>query len=81
MTIGERVLVLRRRAGLSQVQLGKAAAIDSNTIARLERGVVHDLMGARIIRLARVLRVSTDVLLGVVAMDAQESPRVAAVAS
>jgi transcriptional regulator with XRE-family HTH domain len=69
MTLGERILVLRHRLKLSQRQLGKAAAIDANTIARLERGEMRELSSTRIVRLAKVLQVSTDVLLGVVAMD------------
>jgi len=81
MTLGERVLVLRRRRKLTQAALGKAAGIDGNTIARLERDEVSDLAGSRIVRLAKALRVSTDVLLGVVDMDEQESERVAAAAS
>ena len=70
MTLGERVLVLRRRLKWSQSTLGKAADIDSNTIARLERGEMQELSSTRIVRLARALQVSTDVLLGVVDLDA-----------
>ena len=69
MTLGERVLVLRHRLKLSQGKLGKATGIDPNTIARLERGEVNDLAGARIIALARALQVRTDVLLGVEPLD------------
>lgn len=69
MTLGERTLVLRRRVRLSQNKLGALAEIDGNTIARLERGEMHELSSNRIVRLARVLQVSTDVLLGVVAMS------------
>jgi transcriptional regulator with XRE-family HTH domain len=69
MTLGERVLILRRRLKLSQGRLGKASGIDPNTIARLERGEVNDLAGARIITLARALGVSTDVLLGEKPLD------------
>ena len=78
MTLGERVLVLRRRLKLSQGSLGKLAEIDPNTIARLERGEVHDLAGARIVALARVLGVSTDVVLGVEPLDSERNPAAAA---
>ena len=70
MTLGERVLVLRHRLKLSQGKLGTLAGIDKNTIARLERGELQDLAGARIVALARVLGVSSDVLLGVTSSDA-----------
>ena len=69
MTLGERVLLLRRRCKLSQRQLAEAIEVQPNTIARLERGEIHDLVGAKIVRLARVLKISTDVLLGVVPLD------------
>lgn len=70
MTLGERILVLRRRLKMSQSQLSKASNLDKNTIARLEQGRVHDLSGATIVRVARALQVSTDVLLGVEPLDA-----------
>jgi transcriptional regulator with XRE-family HTH domain len=72
MTLGERVLVLRHRLKLSQGKLGKAAGIDPNTIARLERGEVSDLAGGRIVALAQALHVSTDVLLGVEPLDSEQ---------
>ena len=77
MTLGERILVLRRRLKYSQAAIGKAAQIDANTIARLERGEMHELSSTRIVRLAKALQVSTDVLLGVVDMD-EDSELVAA---
>ena len=70
MTLGERILILRRRLKMSQSQLAKASALDKNTIARLEQGRVHDLSGATVVRVARALQVSTDVLLGVESLDA-----------
>ena len=69
MTLGERVLILRRRVKMSQTDLAKASDLDKNTIARLEQGRVRDLSGETIVRVARALQVSTDVLLGVVDMD------------
>ena len=70
VTLGERILILRRRLKLSQSELAKASALDKNTIARLEQGRVHDLSGATVVRVARALQVSTDVLLGVESLDA-----------
>ena len=70
MTLGERILILRRRLKMSQSDLARASALDKNTIARLEQGRVHDLSGATVVRVARALQVSTDVLLGVESLDA-----------
>jgi transcriptional regulator with XRE-family HTH domain len=49
--------------------LARAAGVDTNTIARLERNEILDLSGARILRLAKALQVSTDMLLGAVELD------------
>jgi len=54
---------------MSQSQLSKASRLDKNTIARLEQGRVHDLSGETVVRVARALQVSTDVLLGVESFD------------
>jgi transcriptional regulator with XRE-family HTH domain len=64
LTLGEKILVLRRRRGWSQRQLGEAAQINPNTIARLERDEIPDPGGRLILRLARALQTSTDYLLG-----------------
>ena len=69
MTLGERVLILRRRLKMSQGDVAKAADLDKNTIARLEQGRVKDLSGETIVRVARALQVSTDVVLGVEPLD------------
>jgi transcriptional regulator with XRE-family HTH domain len=65
MTLGERILILRRRLKMSQSELAKASSLDKNTIARLEQGRVKDLSGETVVRVARALQVRTDVLLGV----------------
>jgi transcriptional regulator with XRE-family HTH domain len=80
MTLGERVLILRRRLKMSQTDLAKACSLDKNTIARLEQGRVQDLSGATIVRVARALQVSTDVLLGVKDVDAVLRPLTLALA-
>jgi transcriptional regulator with XRE-family HTH domain len=81
MTLGERVLILRRRLGFSQTDLAKASDLDKNTIARLEQGRVHDLSGVTIVRVARALQVSTDVLLGVEPLDSDPLPTTPALAA
>jgi transcriptional regulator with XRE-family HTH domain len=74
MTLGERILILRRRLKMSQSMVARAARVDTNTIARLEQGRVHDLSGDTIVRVARALHVSTDVLLGVAPLDDEDEP-------
>lgn len=69
MTLGERILILRRRLKMSQADLAKSCGLDKNTIARLEQGRVQDLSGATVVRVAQALQVSTDVVLGVVPID------------
>jgi transcriptional regulator with XRE-family HTH domain len=69
VTLGERILVFRHRLKLSQSMLATATGLNKNTIARLERGEIIDVSGAHIVRLAKALQVSTDVLLGVVDID------------
>jgi transcriptional regulator with XRE-family HTH domain len=64
MTLGEKVHLLRRRLGWTQRELGQAAQVNANTIARLERGEIPDPGGQLILRLARALDTSTDYLLG-----------------
>lgn len=64
MTLGERIHLLRRRLGWTQRELGAAAQINTNTIARIERGEIADPSGQLILRLARALETSTDYLLG-----------------
>jgi transcriptional regulator with XRE-family HTH domain len=64
MTLGERVLIWRRRRNLTQQGLADAVGVAKNTISRLEQGGITDLRGQAIAKLAQVLGVSTDYLLG-----------------
>jgi transcriptional regulator with XRE-family HTH domain len=64
MNLGERVHLLRRRVGWTQRELGEAAGINTNTIARIERSDVKDPGGQMVARLARALGTTTDYLLG-----------------
>jgi transcriptional regulator with XRE-family HTH domain len=63
-SFGERILLLRRRQGLTQRELAKMAGLNSNTLARVERGEVKDLGGQSVAKLARALGCTTDYLLG-----------------
>jgi transcriptional regulator with XRE-family HTH domain len=73
MTLGERLLILRRRRGLSQGGLAQASGLNRNTIARLEQDDLHDLGGQSIVKLARALGCTTDMLLGMSALDAVDT--------
>jgi transcriptional regulator with XRE-family HTH domain len=64
MTLGERILILRRRQDMTQQQLAQEAGLNKNTIARLEQGSLKDLGGRLVAKLARALGTSTDYLLG-----------------
>jgi transcriptional regulator with XRE-family HTH domain len=64
MTLGERVLVHRRRCKLSQESLADLAGINKMTIWRLEKGAITDVKGAVLGKLATALGVSADYLLG-----------------
>lgn len=72
-TFGERILILRRRNDLTQRELAKMAGINSNTLARVERGEVKDLAGQSIARLARALGCSGDYLLGLTKEEEEEA--------
>ena len=63
-TLGERILILRRRQDLTQRALARSAGLNSNTLARVERGELKDLSGQLIAGLARALGTTTDFLLG-----------------
>jgi transcriptional regulator with XRE-family HTH domain len=62
--LGERVLLLRRRLGLTQAELARQAGIDVMTISRIERGPKKRLEVEPLARLAKVLGTTTDYLLG-----------------
>ena len=62
--VGERLLVLRRRAGLTQQDLSQQAGVDVMTISRVESGRKKRMEVESLARLATVLAVTTDYLLG-----------------
>jgi transcriptional regulator with XRE-family HTH domain len=73
MTLGERILILRRRQDMTQQQLAKAAGLNKNTISRLEQGDLKDLGGRLVAQVARALGTSTDYLLGLTEESGVES--------
>ena len=72
MTLGERVLLIRRRRGLTQQELASQARLNKNTVARLEQGSLKDLSGQSITKIAVALGVSTDYLLGLKTEEDEE---------
>jgi transcriptional regulator with XRE-family HTH domain len=78
MTLGERILILRRRQDMTQQQLAKEAGLNKNTIARLEQGNLKDLGGKLVAKLAQALGTSTDYLLGLTEESGVESERMPA---
>ena len=62
--LGERILLLRRRAGLTQAALARQAGLDVMTISRIERGTKKRLEVEPLARLAKALGRTTDHLLG-----------------
>jgi transcriptional regulator with XRE-family HTH domain len=62
-TIGERVMLMRRRRGLSQRDLAALAEMSPTTLNRLEQGL-QSVYAERLATLARILEVSADYLLG-----------------
>jgi transcriptional regulator with XRE-family HTH domain len=75
MTLGEKVLFLRRRRGWSQKDLAAGAAVSLSTLQRVEQGHLADPKSSIVRRLACALNVSADYLLGMhgsAASDDQE---------
>lgn len=62
--LGERLLLARRRKGLSQGDLAKLAPCDVSLISRIERGVKPSLSVEVLGRLALALETSPNELLG-----------------
>lgn len=62
-TIGERVMLIRRRRGISQRNLAARAQMSTTALNRLERGL-QSVSAERLATLARILNVSADYLLG-----------------
>lgn len=64
LSLGERIHLLRRRLDWTQRELAKAAAINLNNLARIERSEIRDPGGQVVARLAKALGTTTDYLLG-----------------
>ncbi len=62
-TIGERVMLMRRRRGLTQQDLATQAQMSKTALNRFENGL-QSVYVERLATLARLLEVSADYLLG-----------------
>jgi len=70
--LGERLLLLRRRTGLSQSALAQRAGMDAMTVSRIESGQKKRLELETAARLARVFGVALDQLCGLDAPATEE---------
>jgi transcriptional regulator with XRE-family HTH domain len=73
---GARLTALRQTQGLTQDELGTAVGISNRMIAYYERDGAQP-PGAILVELARVLKVSTDTLLGVTTIKTPRAPKTA----
>ena len=62
--LGERLLLSRRRKGLTQKELGEQVGVSRHTIARIEQGRSPQILTGALERISRTLEVSADYLLG-----------------
>jgi len=74
-TIGERVMLMRRRRGLTQQELATMAQMSKTALNRLENGL-QSVYAERLATLARLLDVSADYFLAL-QDDAHVAPRTA----
>jgi transcriptional regulator with XRE-family HTH domain len=80
MTIGERIRKRRQELGWSQRELAQRVSTRQATIADLERGAQKETSTALIRRLAKVLGVTSDWLIGMYEDDDQGDSKPAGVA-
>jgi transcriptional regulator with XRE-family HTH domain len=72
-SLGERVHIWRRRLGWSQQELANAAKVHRVQISKIERGKAEHVEAETVKRLAQVLGVKTDYLLGLVGEEEAEA--------
>ena len=78
MHIGERIQHLREKRGWTQIELAAKAKIKQPVISRLESQTQHSVSSDALKRLARILGVSADYLIGMYEEeDSKESPAAA----
>ena len=63
-TLGDRLRAVRRRLGVSQVELAEKAGVEQQSISRVERNERLHMRSDVLARLVKALGVSADELLG-----------------
>jgi transcriptional regulator with XRE-family HTH domain len=71
MTLGEHIALLRKRKKLSQSDLGKSVGTSGDIIGRYERNLIMPSVEV-IIKIADVLEVSIDYLVGKISQEIDE---------
>lgn len=64
LTLGERIVILRRRAGITQEHLARAIGIGQGDMWRIESGKTANPGWRRMVAIADALGVSLDTLAG-----------------
>jgi transcriptional regulator with XRE-family HTH domain len=72
MTLGEHIILLRKKKGLSQADLGKAVGTSGDIIGRYERDEVKPSIEV-VIMIADTLEVSIDYLVGKSSLELDKS--------
>ena len=65
LTLGERIALLRRLNGLTQMELAIALETDKTYVSRLETDTVKTIKSDSLVKLARLFKVSADYILGI----------------
>lgn len=61
-TIGNKLLLIRKRMGMTQAEVAEAAGLSDRTYAEIERGTVN-MRTETILRICNVLHITPDVIL------------------
>jgi transcriptional regulator with XRE-family HTH domain len=72
--IGERLARLRKERGITQVEMAELLGASQGNVSDYERGEVR-LHGELLVKLARILKVSADEILGLDASPPRRAPR------
>jgi DNA-binding XRE family transcriptional regulator len=73
MTLGERVVMWRKRRKMTQKDLATKARLNPISLSKIERGVSTDLDASTVCRLAQALNVKTDYLFGLIGEEDAEA--------
>lgn len=76
MKISDRLIIARKKKGLTQIEAGKITGIGNRTISDYERGVTYPNIPA-LEKLSKAYGVSTDYLIGITDIDGTYSEKIA----